>query len=49
MPNQPRADNPRRSIRIPDDLWTQVQWKAEQAESTASEVVRTALLRYFDR
>lgn len=49
MPNQPRADNPARAIRVPDGLWHAAQAKAAERGETVSEVVRRALERYVRR
>ena len=46
MPNQPRADNPARAIRVPDDLWAAVKRKAAERGETVSGIVRAALERY---
>ena len=40
MPNQPRDDNPGRTVRIPDDLWARVRARAERDGASPSEVVR---------
>ena len=47
MPNQPRDDNPGRTVRIPDDLWARVRARAERDGASASEVVREALRRWL--
>lgn len=47
MPNQPRTDNPARAIRIEDDLWQCVKDRAVETDSTASEVVRTAIVEHL--
>jgi len=46
MPNPPRADNPPRAIRVPDDLWHAAQARAAKLGETVSAVVRAALERY---
>lgn len=45
MPNQPRADNPARSIRVEDELWRAAQAKAAEKGTTVSAVIREALER----
>lgn len=47
MPNQPRDDNPPRSIRIQDDLWAKVKHAAAERGVKLSVIVREALERYF--
>lgn len=49
MPNQPRADNPTRAIRVSDGLWHAAQEKAAERGETVSDVVRRALERYVKR
>lgn len=44
MPNQPAT--PRRSIRVPDDLWAAATRKAAERGDSLSQVVRDALRRY---
>ena len=46
MPNQPRADNPARAIRVPDALWHAALAKAAERGETVSAIVRAALERY---
>lgn len=46
MANQPRADNPVRSIRVDDELWEATQHMAELLGQNVSEVVRRALRAY---
>jgi len=46
MPNQPRADNPARAIRVPDTLWHAALAKAAERGETVSGIVRAALERY---
>lgn len=41
MPNQPKTPN--RVIRIPDELWSLVEARAERDGCTKSDVVRVAL------
>jgi macrodomain Ter protein organizer (MatP/YcbG family) len=40
---------PRRSIRIPDDVWSAAQAKATERGDNLSEVIREALARYAKR
>lgn len=49
MSNQPRPENRARPVRIEDDLWDQVKALAKARETTASDVVRTAVTEYVDR
>jgi antitoxin component of RelBE/YafQ-DinJ toxin-antitoxin module len=49
MPNQPKANNPARAIRVSDDLWRAAQAKAADKGTTVSEVVRAALERFVKR
>lgn len=46
MPNQPRADNPARSFRIPADLYRKVQARAEERGETVTAVIIRAMERY---
>ena len=46
MPNQPRADNPARAVRVPDGLWRAAQAKADERGETVSDVIRRALAKY---
>jgi len=46
MPNQPRPDNPARSVRVPDDLWTAAKAEAERRGETVTDVLLRALRRY---
>lgn len=47
MPNQPRADNPARSVRIDDELWAAVVREAEDTDRKPSAVVRVAVEDYL--
>lgn len=49
--NKVRAQGktPRRTIRIPDDLWAKAQAKAEERGEDLSVVIRAALERYVKR
>jgi predicted HicB family RNase H-like nuclease len=46
MANQPRADNPARSVRVPDDLWAAAKAQAAQRGETVTDAVIRALKRY---
>lgn len=46
MPNQPRSDNPARSVRVPDKLWRAAKVRAAEQDETVSEVIVSALKRY---
>lgn len=46
MPNQPRADNPARSFRIPANLYRQVKARAAERGETVTEVIIRAMKRY---
>jgi metal-responsive CopG/Arc/MetJ family transcriptional regulator len=43
MPNQPRADNPHRMVRVERVLWDAADAAAKQEGTTRSEVMREAL------
>lgn len=43
MANQPRADNPHRSVRVEADLWHAAQEAAKAEGTTRGEVMREAL------
>lgn len=47
VPNTPGT--PKRSIRVPDELWLAALEKAEQRDEDLSSVVRAALKRYVNR
>lgn len=47
VPNTPGT--PRRTIRIPDDLWDAASAKAEERGESVSDVIRKALERYVRR
>lgn len=49
MPNQPRPDNPARTVRVPDDLWNAARAKAATNGETVADVIRRALERYVKR
>lgn len=49
MPNQPRADNPARTVRIDDSLWIAVKARAKAEGATVSAVIRRALEHYINR
>lgn len=44
VPNQEKT--PRRTVRVPDDVWRAAQAKAEERGDNLSEVIRKALERY---
>lgn len=46
MPNQPRDDNPARTVRVPDGLWLKAKTQAADRGESVSDVVRRALARY---
>jgi hypothetical protein len=46
MPNQPRTDNPARSVRVPDDLWAAAKAQAALRGETVTDAVIRALRRY---
>lgn len=45
MPNQPKT--PRRTLRVPDDLWQAVKEKAKDRDETITDVIIRALKRYL--
>lgn len=47
VPNTPGT--PRRTIRVPDELWDAAQAKAEERGENLSDVLRKALERYVKR
>lgn len=49
MPNQPRDDNPPRTIRIDDTLWKKVKDAAAERGVKVSVVVREALERFVTK
>lgn len=46
MPNQPRTDNPARSVRVPDELWQAAKERAAERGETVTDVLIRALRRY---
>lgn len=46
MPNQPKPDNPPRSVRIGDQLWAKAKKVAAKEGTDVSSVVRRALENY---
>jgi hypothetical protein len=46
MPNQPRPDNPARSVRVEDGLWQAAKKKAAEQGETVSDVIVRALRKY---
>lgn len=49
MPDQPRAGNPARAVRVEDELWHAAQARAAERGETVSDVIRRALERYVRR
>ena len=49
MPNQPRPDNPARTVRIADQLWSTALALAKRQQVTVSEMVRRSLQEYVDK
>lgn len=49
MANQPRADNPHRSVRVEDALWEAARVAAAQEGTTRGDVMREALRQLVDR
>lgn len=45
MANQPRKDNPHRSIRVEDDLWRASERACAKLGTTRADVMREALRR----
>lgn len=43
MANQPRKDNPHRSVRVEDDLWAAAKVAADAEGTTRGDVMREAL------
>lgn len=43
MANQPRADNPHRSVRVEDELWEAARIAAAKEGTTRGDVMREAL------
>lgn len=43
MANQPRADNPHRSVRVEDALWQSAKVAADEEGTTRGDVMREAL------
>lgn len=43
MANQPRANNPHRSVRVEDDLWEAARIAAAKEGTTRGDVMREAL------
>lgn len=46
MPNQPRKDNPARSVRVPDALWAAAKERAAERDETVTDAILRALRRY---
>lgn len=49
MANQPRFDNPHRSVRVEDDLWRKAEVAARAEGTTRGEVMRQALVELVAR
>lgn len=49
MPNQPRPDNPHRSVRVEDQLWEQARIAAAAEGTTRGDVMRQALRELVER
>jgi predicted transcriptional regulator len=49
MPNQPRAGNPARAVRVEDELWNAAKAIAAERGESLSDVMRDALRRYVRR
>lgn len=49
MANQPRPDNPHRSVRVEDDLWRESKDAADTEGTTRGDVMRQALRDLVER
>lgn len=49
MANQPRADNPHRSVRVEDRLWEAARIAAAKEQTTRGDVMRQALVALVER
>lgn len=49
MPNQPRDDNPHRSLRVENELWHAAFIAARKEGTTRAEVMREALRELVER
>lgn len=49
MANQPRPDNPHRSVRVEDELWEASRIAAAAENTTRGDVMREALRALVDR
>jgi antitoxin component of RelBE/YafQ-DinJ toxin-antitoxin module len=49
MPDQPRPDNPARTLRVDRALWDAAKARAAERGETVSDVIRRALERYVRR
>jgi predicted transcriptional regulator len=47
VPRPKTGQTPIRHIRIGDEIWEQVEWVAEQDDTNATSVVKTALAEYI--
>jgi predicted transcriptional regulator len=48
MPNQPRPDNPARTVRIDDSLWVALRRIAAAEQVVASVIIRRALTAFVN-
>lgn len=46
MPDQPRKDNPARTVRVERELWEAAKARADDRGETVSDAVRAFLRRY---
>ena len=46
MPDQPRKDNPARTLRVERELWEAAKIRAGEKNETVSEAIRRFLVRY---
>jgi hypothetical protein len=49
VPNQPRKDNPHRSVRVEDDLWEAARIAAAEEDTTRGDIMRQALRELVER
>lgn len=48
MPDQPRPDNPARSVRVEDDLWHEAGKYAAEQGTTRAAIIQAALRAFVD-
>lgn len=48
MPNQPRPDNPARSVRVPAELWRATKERAAERGETVTDVILRSLEEYVN-